>query len=122
MRQDLKRINALLKQKRKADKARKEIELWAVKKYRDGFDDALTLRRPLEKELVAGVKIEWPVLTLSSDDIAQKMIEDELAYKLGKKILEFTPIEKREDGDPMTPGMVYIAKVTVVQNERAKNA
>ena len=115
MRPDLKMLNAQLTMKRKADKAKKEIEWWAIKEYRTGFDDALTLRRPREKELVASIRIEWPVLSLSGDDIAQEMIKDELAYKLGKKIMEFTQIEKDEVIYPEMHSMIYTARVTIVQ-------
>ena len=118
MRPDLKMLNAQLTMKRKADKAKKELEWWAIKEYRNGFDDALTLRKPREKELVAIVKNDWPVLSLSGEDIAQEMIKDELTYKLAKKIMEVTPIEKDEVIYPEMHSMIYTARVTIVQNER----
>ena len=120
MRPDLKVLNAQLTMKRKADKARKEIEWWAIKEYRTGFDDALTLRLPREKELVARVKIEWPVIALSGDDIAQEMIKDELTHKLAKKIMEFTQIEKDEVIYQEMHSMIYTARVTIVQKGNLK--
>lgn len=115
MRPDLKMLNAQLTMKRKADKAKKELEYFALSEYTYGFNDGRASHRPCDKELVASIKIDWPVLALSGDDIAQEMIKDELAYKLGKKIMEFTQIEKDEVIYQEMHSMIYTARVTIVQ-------
>ena len=103
MRPDLKKINAQLKLKRECDKKVKELE---------------HARQKHNKVLTA--KVAMPIEFIVDEDsrLITEMLKDRLGYQLGKKIMEFVPIQQYLDIKPydMT-NMIYEVRIAIASEK-----
>lgn len=104
MRPDLKMLNAQLRLKRECDKKAKALESVHHK--------------------VLTAKVAMPIEFIVDEDkrLITEMLKDRLGYQIGKKIMEFVPIQQYLDIKPydMT-NMIYTVRIAIASENEVED-